>query len=253
MNADQYVQSVVNKYSVDTSPNSAAAIALQQVVPITRAWADKYLSSQSVSGSYAKDTAVTTGTDIDLFISLVSDTPGKLSDLYESLYKYMTASGWTPRRQNVSIGISQNGIHIDLVPGRIQVGYQNVHSLYKSKTGSWIQTNVKLQINTVRDSSRTDEIKAIKIWRDLHKLDITSFYLELLTIRALKGKHAGNLANHVSDVLLYIADSIATSRIVDPANTNNVISDDLTVAAKQKIASQARGSVEEKFWENVIW
>ena len=253
MTPDDYVQSVVDRYTVITTQNSAAASALTKVVPITRAWANNHLASQKISGSYAKGTAVTSGTDIDLFISLNSDTPGTLKEIYESLYDYMNGSGWSPRRQNVSIGITEGGIKIDLVPAKKQSGYQNVHSLYKRKADSWVQTNIKLQIDTIINSSRNNEIKAMKIWRDLHNLDITSFYLELLTIRALKGKHTGNIANHVSEILSFIADSIATARIVDPANTNNVISDDLTTTEKQKIASKARTSRDEKYWESVIW
>lgn len=117
---------------------------------------------------------------------------------------------------------------LDLVPGKIQTGYQNYHSLYKRRTDSWTQTNVKLHIDTVSKSGRVNEIRAVKIWRNLHSLDFPSFFLELVVLEALKGKSTTNLAENVLSALRYIGNSLPTVRILDPSNTNNLISDDMT-------------------------
>jgi hypothetical protein len=192
-------------------------------------------------------------TDIDLFISLKSDVPNNLGEIYESLFKLATEAGWSPRRQNVSIGISYSGTKVDLVPARIQTGYQNYHSLYRSKTKSWTQTNVSLHIATVKNSQRNREIRAIKIWRNLRGLDFPSFYLELTMINALYRRSTVALAENVLNVLRYIADSFTQARVEDPANSNNVISNDLTAQEKNNIASEARKSSQEQYWERIIW
>lgn len=245
---DDYVSRILAKYAV----TSAAEGYYTTLEPYLRNWAGAYLSRTFISGSYAKGTAVKGNTDIDFFISLRSNYPN-LIGMYDSLYQYAKNQGWFPRKQNVSLGIQYLGAKIDLVPGRVQEGYQNWHSLYKSKTASWTQTNVDLQINTVRNSSRTKEIRAIKIWRNLHNLEFPSCYLELVVIEALKYQSVTTLADNVLKALSYISQSITYVRFVDPGNTNNVISDDLTFSQKAALSSAAANSLREPHWEQIIW
>lgn len=250
MSVDQYVRSVLQKYCVNVT---AAQNAAGSIAPYIRQWAGAYLADLHYSGSFAKGTANNIGTDIDLFISIRSTVPENLQQIYDSLFNCALQHGWNPRRQNVSVGTSYAGVKIDLVPGRIQSGYQNRHSLYKNKTRSWTQTDVKFHINKVANSDRIEEIRAIKIWRDLHRLTIPSFYLELFVIEALCGKPRGDVAANVLSALNTIGSSIGTWRIVDPANTNNVISDDMSVAEKNTVAAQARASAGKPYWKDIIW
>ena len=250
MTADQYARSVLAKYAVN---RMAATEAGNAIAPTIRAWAGAYLADLAFSGSYAKGTANNIGTDIDLFISIRSSVPESLQQIYASLFSCAMQHGWNPIRQNVSIGVSYLGLKIDLVPGRIQSGYQNYHSLYKSKTDSWTQTNVKLHIDTVANAHRAEEIRAIKIWRDLHRLSFPSFYLELFVIDALSGKVRGNVASNVLSALSAIGSNLGPKRIIDPANSNNVISDDLTSSEKTAVARQANTSVAKPYWEDIIW
>ena len=243
----------LSRYDVPRGPSSQTEIVAAQLKPALTAWAGKALSQIAFSGSYAKRTGVKGTTDIDLFISLKADTPGTLKDIYENLFSFASAKGWGPRRQNVSIGINGAGIAIDLVPGRIQNGYQNYHRLWMHKKGSWTQTNIALQISTVQTSGRIEEIRALKVWRQNHGLDFPSFYLELTVLDALYRKPQGDLANNVLSVLSYLGESFATARVVDPSNTNNVVSDDLTAAEKKTIVDQAKKSQNESTWANVLW
>jgi hypothetical protein len=50
-----------------------------------------------------------------------------------------------------------------------------------------------------------------------------------------------------------LRDELTTARIVDPANTNNIISDDLTATEKTSIKSAATGSLGKQLWREVIW
>ena len=172
MTGDQYVDSILQKYAGN---RVAAERAAKSIAPLVQRWAGQQLSSIDYSGSFAKNTANNISTDVDIFISLKSSTTESLKHVYESLFSLAQQNGWNPRRQNVSIGTIYSGIKMDLVPGKIQSGYRNVHSLYKRKTDSWTQTNVKSHIDTVAGSGRTKEIRAIKIWRNLHGISFSSF------------------------------------------------------------------------------
>ncbi len=250
MTGDQYVQSVLTKYAVDTASAKSAA---ESIAPALRTWAGEQLSSLEYSGSFAKGTATRLSADVDLFISLKSSTQETLRQIFESLYGLASNQAWSPVRQNVSIRVSWKGKAIDLVPGKIQAGYQNVHSLYKRKSDSWTQTNVSSHIAKVSGSGRTQEIQALKIWRDLHGLSFPSFYLELLLIEGLKYRTLGDLSGNVLHGLGYIAENIGSKRIVDPANTNNIVSDDLSSSEKSAVARQAGISASKQYWKEIIW
>jgi hypothetical protein len=250
MSADEYLTSILQKYAVNAAGAEAAG---QSIYPVIEKWAGSSLLNAEFSGSLAKGTAVSIGTDADIFISLSSSTTDTLSHIYSSLYNAVTNAGYTARKQNVSIGLKSNGYSIDLVPGRRQSQYGNEHSLYLNKTNTWTKSDVKSHIAYVKSSGRTDEIKILKIWRQLHGLDFPSFFLEMTAINALAYARVGNLASNVLTCLDFFRDNIKTVRYIDPANTNNIISDVCTIAEKNIIANQAANSRAQQNWESIVW
>ncbi len=251
MTADQYITSVIEKYAVNTALASPASNAANQVVPVLKTWAGQSLLGIQFSGSYAKGTAISLGTDVDLFISLHCTQPVK--DIYWSLFHYAASHQLQPQAQNVSIRVQSSGVNVDLVPGRKQQGDTEDHSLYKRKKDSWVQTNVAQHIRVVSSSGRADEIRAMKIWRARNHLDFPSFYLELTTIDALKDNRSASFAERILAVLRYLADDFKQARVVDPANTNNIISDDLGPEEKRVIAVAAQKSQAMQKWSEVLW
>ena len=223
------------------------------IYPVLAKWGNKYLNSASFSGSLAKGTGISVSTDADIFLSLSSMTPGTLSDMYSSLYNAVTIAGYTARKQDVSIGVTVNGYSIDLVPGRRQSQYGNDHSLYRNRKDTWTQTNIERHISFINSSNRINEIRILKLWRLRQGLSISSFYLELAVIDALQCARVGNTAANVWCALEHLRDSIETARYIDPANTNNVVSDDFTRSEKTTIAAAASESLKKKTWQEIVW
>jgi hypothetical protein len=250
MSSDKYLQDILKKYEVNVGGAQAAA---NSIYPVISQWGGEYLKSAEFSGSLAKGTAVSNGADADVFLSLSSTTPNTLKEIYDSLHSKMTAAGYNARRQNVSIGLQVNGYSIDLVPGKRQSQFGNDHSLYRSKADSWTKTNVATHISHISNSGRTDEIRVLKIWRNQRSLDIPSFLLELAVIDGLKFARRGNLAENVWNALDFLAKNIQTKRYVDPANTNNVISDDCSSQDKALVAAKAAESRNKRTWEEIVW
>lgn len=253
MTADQYVESILAKYEVPRGSTSPAERLGTVVAGPLRTWAGQQLNALQYSGSYAKETGVHGVSDVDVFISLKADSSNTLKEIYDSLYSLAQREGWSPRQQNVSVGVTVNGTRGDLVPGKVQAGYQNYHSLYLRKKDSWTQTNVSLHVDTVHKSGRLREIRAVKIWRMLHGLDFPSLYLELFVIDALSGRSRTSLADNVLHALRTVGSSLPSTRIVDPANTSNILSDDLTQQEKKGIASLAAQSASQQYWKDIIW
>lgn len=252
MDAEAYIKSIIAKYALTGGRTPEATNAAEHVYQIIKVWANVYLLEVTYSGSSAKGTAIHGIADVDLFISLKPETPGTLAEIYDSLANYNGLKDLNPRRQNVSVGVTYNGHSIDLVPGRKQNGNTTDHSLYRSKAKTWTQTNVAKHISLIQNSGRLDEIRALKIWRAQHRLDFPSFYLELTVLDALHGKRAGSLSSNFVAVLEYLRDKFVASVVIDPVNSNNRLSDDLTVAEKKLIAQKA-GECLKSSWEKAIW
>lgn len=234
-NSDHYLLQVLRREAVPMGAYSPAMKAMVGLYPIIKKWADVHLAGLSPSGSYAKGTAIRSGTDIDLFISLKHDTPFTLEEIYWKLFEYLKGQGFNPRAQNVSIGIRVGGTDIDLVPGRRQNIVGGDHSLYLRKQKSWQKTNVLRHIGYVKMHNRLPETRIIKVWRNQSGFEFPSFYLEMAVIRAMKGAPLMSLSKRVVKVLEFLREGFTDSQFIDPANTNNIISDDLTVTERNII------------------
>ncbi len=254
MTADEYLQSLITKYRSSTGQGSPAYNAGNAIYPIIQQWAGQQLREAYFSGSNAKGTAIHGTTDVDLFISLKSDTQKTLKELFGLLFTKMVQSGYaSARKQNVSIHVVHNGMDVDLVPAVHLGGNSEDHWLYVNKPNrERTKTNVSTHVEFVRNSGRGNEIILTKIWRKNNNLDFPSFYLELAVIEALKYKRSG-LADHFLSVLDYFSNGFLSAQFVDPANTNNIISNDLTDAEKKTIGAQASQSRRQQAWESIVW
>ncbi|TVO59456.1 nucleotidyltransferase [Denitromonas halophila] len=250
MSAEEYLRGLLRKYAVNTKGAEAAG---NKIYPVLEKWSNGFLNKAEFSGSLAKGTGISLSTDADIFLSLSSTTPGTLSDMYETLSKAVSIAGYPVRKQDVSVGTTVDGYSIDLVPGRRQSQYGNEHSLYRNRTGSWTKTDVQTHITLVSGSGRTEEIRILKIWRTLRNLRFPSFYLELAVLAALRYARQGDIAANVWRTLQYLHDNIKTARFIDPANTNNVVSDDCSASEKAAICLQAGASIGKKTWDEIVW
>lgn len=251
MSVDLYLQNILAREHVDNGFFAPARNVQAALMPVLMEWAGIYLDNVSPSGSFAKGTANRSGTDIDLFVSLSQNTPETLRDIYNKLFARMQEKGFTPKKQNVSINVRVNGYDVDLVPARRQDGYSQDHSLYRRKADTWTKTNVATHIRDVSQSGRTQEIRIVKLWRNQKGLDFPSFYLELTVINALSGAR-GSLSQNVWKVFEYLRDNFPNARVVDLANTNNVISDDLTAAEKASVRAAAVRALAASDWNQIV-
>lgn len=252
LTADQYVRGILQQRSRNVSEQILKK-ALDQVVPHVKTWANRFLLNLSLSGSYAKKTAIGSGSDIDLFISLSPDTPETLAEIYQTLFNTMQGAGLNPRKQNVSIGLNVGGVKIDLVPGKQQKPNAHDHSLYLRKADSWRKTNIQQHISYITASGCIEEIRAIKCWRDCQQLEFPTFNIELAVIKALQGKSQGQLASNVMAVFNYLSKDFVAATLVDPANTNNIVSGDMTLAEKKAVAQAGTNALQATNWNQILW
>ncbi|HEY5368355.1 MAG TPA: nucleotidyltransferase [Hanamia sp.] len=256
--SDNYLLSILQKYK----PHDISiyeVYSIPELKGIIKTWASKCFIEITNSGSRAKGTAISIASDVDYLVSLSNDCPDTLKDIYNSLFNTIKSRYTIVRKQNVSVRVKVSDLEIDITPARKLPGNTNNHNLYVSKQETWKQTNIQKHINDVSQSGRLNEIKILKIWRELNQLDFPSIYLEYLLIDGiLSGKSKDNdyLARNVWYVLEQLSKDMANplfSRIVDPANSANILSDLLAQTEKNKIIAKAKISASQQYWSNIIW
>jgi predicted nucleotidyltransferase len=252
MSNQEYFQNVLLKYRSVIDELIAEQIRKQIESQLTQ-WGNGAIKEIKLSGSYAKKTNTSLSSDFDIFISFTSSTTQPIKEIYVLLETKLKSLYPDVRRQNVSLGLTINGKKVDIVPAKNHSGNTNDHWLYSTKKDSYFQTNIHKQINIIYLCNRPNEIKLTKIWSKLHKLDFPSIYIELMVIDALNGCAINNFEPNFQKVLEHIANNLETRRIVDPANTANVISDSLTQQEKKIIALKAKEGYDSKSWSGVIW
>jgi hypothetical protein len=191
---------------------------------------EKYLESVKLAGSHAKGTDLR-DSDIDLFLSYSPNTPAPLSAIQTSL-----ADHFHGQVRNVSVRIAYRGMSVDLVPSQRS---ETCDTLWQARFNTSLKTDIDKQIRYVRNSGLIDEILALKIWRRRHALRFPSFLMELATIHARPRDFRA--------LLHFLATDFPTTRLLDPANSDNVVSDLLTEVEKLRIARRAEMSLGAPF------
>lgn len=254
-----YLLQILQKYQARDITNYSLGISQLKITLQT--WAGSCFVEIKNSGSRAKNTAISLASDVDYVVSLKSgcnENSGGLKSIYDTLYTKLKSSYTAVRKQNVSFRIMIGNLEVDVTPARKHSGNTNNHWIYVSKKDTWQQTNIQKHIIDIFNSGRTNEIKLLKVWRELNKLDFPSIYLEYLLVNSIllnKSKDLSNLSNNVSYIFTELAKDISNplyARIVDPANTTNILSDLLNQTEKIKIINAAKVAIQSA-WTQVYY
>ncbi len=203
------------------------------------------------AGSFGKKTMVRARYDLDIVIYWPQGITDTLKGIYNAVGDVLKQHYKVVNSKTVSWELPfEGGFHIDVVPGRALDANYYEANLYRTDTKTSLKTSLKKHIDTVRGSGRTDAIRLVKLWRIKKAVPFKkSFLLEMLTIEACKGIPVANVADQVWATLTYIRDNIIGCNVLDPANSNNSLSDDLTAADRQKICEAAAAAINNRSWE----
>jgi hypothetical protein len=218
------------------------------------------------SGSYKKKTAVNIKFDMDLVIPFKRDGSETLQNNFESLYKYFDTeyrkkdnSLLEVKPQKVAIGlmfrIENHFLDLDIVPGREIDNYEkdgNLNLFVNLQMGvyakaTYLKTNIQKQIDNISGNfSARQIIQLFKVWKRRNNQTAKSFVIELVSIKALESYSGSpDLWSKLEHSIVFIRDNIKTIKLVDPGNSNNVISDSLDDFQKQVISDSMKWMLED--------
>jgi len=249
---DQYAAAIVEKHRVVVDSGSASHRAADAVIPLLKQWGKQYLLGITLSGAYAKNTAVALSSHVDVLIALKPVPNMEMKTVFWNLFEFLSDHGLRPHTKTVSMQIESQKMKVDLIPACREKGSSR-NLLFNRKADAPVETDIAQHIHLIANSGRQQEICAFKIWRERHSLDFPSMCLELTVLRALEGERFGQIAENVLTVLRFLGSRLEQLTVLDPANGKNILSDDLSPSAKQAIAKAARDALYDENWKKIIW
>lgn len=247
---DQYTASIVEKYRVALEEGSPSHRVADEIVPLVKQWGQGYVRGITISGAYAKNTAIRLCSHVDVLV-LLNPIPGaEIKSVFWRLFEFLTEQNLRASTREVSVRVPCKELPVDLIPSYREGKSGNV--LFNKRSGEAVHTDVGQHVHLVGNSGRQQEICALKIWRERNQLEFPSFLLELAILRALENERFGQLAENIHCALRYLGNRFEKAVICDPANANNIVSKDLSEKAKKSIAKAARDAIYEDNWEKIL-
>ena len=252
MTGHEYLESVLTQQKVLTSTIASMQVTRDTIEATLRTiigWKPRFY----YAGSYGKDTMLAVYHDLDIVVYYPFDTDKILKDIYWETFRALNGT-YTVQQKDVAIRLPyQGGFNVDVVPGRA-LGPDFVYAnLYRSSVDSRLQTSIKVHINTIKNSGLRGTMRLMKLWNVRQGLGLRSFFVELLVARVLNGTQLVGYDKKLVEMFTYIANNIESARIIDPANSNNIISDLIPIATKRHVAARAKAALLARTWNEVVW
>ena len=206
------------------------------------------------AGSFGKKTMIREFFDLDIVVYWPHNCGYSLKGIFIAVGDILKKHWNSPNPKTVAWELRfQGGFHIDVVPGRALDATFRYANLYRRDKDSSLQTSIKVHLDTIRSSGRIDVIRLMKLWRTKRGVPLKkSLALELITIEGCKGLRTDDLEKQMGSALTYVRDNIMTVRIIDPANTNNIISDEIPASDRLQIRAAADSSLKAQYWSQVL-
>ncbi len=247
--ANTFLEDLLKSQELDSEDNSQLEQHEQEVRNFL---AEKFDENPviKIAGSVKKGTAIHESYDLDIVVYFPSSDERSLKQIYDDMVSLLSEE-YTIQPKTSAVRITglqgnedNNDYHIDVVPGRFIKDSEDVflHVSYGDKER--MQTNLKTHIEHVVNSNCEDIIKLVKIWKKRNNVEIRTFVLELFVIKHLEDvSDKSDLENCFITVMSAFRDNQIIG-LVDPANSNNNVSQTMTDSQKEFVASKASETLE---------
>lgn len=198
------------------------------------------------AGSKAKGTMLKESYDLDIVCYFPYTDSRSLKDIHKDVYEYLEKEYKLEKRSSAiriwdlkNSDVSED-YHVDVVPGRFIEGTSDVFLPVTTDERDRIQTNLKTHIDYIKNSGCVEIIRLFKLWKKRNKVNLKTFILEVFIVETLKDFDKKNsLQESVLKVLIDLKHEFPTKRLVDPANSGNVLSEIMTSIEKNIVSNMA--------------
>lgn len=198
------------------------------------------------AGSYEKGTMIRDSYDLDIVCYFPSSDQRSLKEIRQDVTDHLaknyqtTAKASAERITNLKGVLAPASYHIDVVPGRFIENTKDVFIHLAHGDKDRLQTNLKTHISYIAGSGCVPVIRLAKIWCHRNALEVKTFVLEMFVVETLKGaRNKNNLSESFLKVLEAMKDEFKSKQLIDPANSNNIVSQQVDASQKAQVALKA--------------
>ncbi len=260
MTTNQYLWKILEEQELTTDQKDELDNLADEVETHLREQLPDVSMTIKRAGSKAKNTMVCESYDLDLVVYVHSGEEGAgktLEEIFNRVRDELGKKYFTSQKTSAIrlMSTSGNYMHVDVVPGRF---------FDETKTDTWLhrttgdkarlKTNLKVHIVAIRDSGVVSLIRLMKLWAKRNNISIPTFVLELLCVNVASDVKGKNLENQVVHVFEQFRDNVDELDVVDPANSNNGLTEALDSArtAIQSHATWALNYIDNDKWTSVF-
>ncbi len=256
-NSDEHLKKTLSSQNLKNHPALFQNILMHRnhvKEVLSTKFGDRLAAPPEDIGSFFKRTAIISSSDLDIVLPFKRSAYSTLEEMYNdvsnTLGKRFGDNATVIKRTRaieVTFGTDENAVSFDIVPGREISDYKTDKDLnlyvrpdWAWQKGSSFKTNIRLQkrITTNMPEARR-VIRLLKLYRDQNGFDLRSPIIEQAVVEALSGKYGvyysdtENLLNSMS----HLARKLRQKTIVDHANTNNNLIENMSALDKTHIVS----------------
>lgn len=203
-------------------------------------------------GSSLHGTNVGETRKLSLFLSIKKHDLRSIEKVMSDYANYFRYLELDHECKNETLLVNFKETLFELTFGKHKSGTYDFYYLYNPATHSIIVTNPNLHDHEVQESGLQQEIILLKLWRNKLNLDFPSIYLEMVVLKALKFKPKRNLLGQMLRLLHYLKTEFPQDKFYDLSNTNNIVSDCLTVEKKKEISLAAEKSLSQNYINEIL-
>lgn len=205
------------------------------------------------AGSYAKGTMIRDSYDLDIVCYFPSSDPRTLKEIRDDVAEHLSERYLLDRSKasaeriiNLKGAKTPDSYHIDVVPGRFIENTKDVFLNVANGEKERIQTNLKTHIDNIANSGCVPVIRLVKIWSCRNKINIKTFVLELFVVESLRGfQGKDDFQKAFIKVMQAFRDDFGSTQLIDPANTNNIVSKSIDSSHKMTVSSAAEETLRQ--------
>ena len=269
----QYFDALLESQKLTDEDDEIAELKEQRKV-VEDILRDKFWSDPIIryAWSYSKDTMIKELYDLDIIVYFKREEDWDERTLEEIFFAVGDALWDRYKIKYKTSAISliydkddKKDVHIDVVPWRFIEWSNGDAYIYQNDSDKCrLKTNLDTHIEHIRESKEHSAIRLIKLLKVKNAFDIKTFFLELFVIKALESSKNTHIENKLMEVFQYIVDNIETLKLEDPANTNNIISDQVSPSEKERMKDLAQDIISTRntliddeetvsFWGTIFW
>lgn len=251
MTLDKYLESLLASQNLSEQQENDLQAHKKEITEFLR---EKFGNDPVIkyAGSHEKGTMICDRYDLDIVCYFPSSDSRSLKEIREDVSRRLAEKYLLKSKASAEQILDLKGseapidFHIDVVPGRFIEDTKDVflHVAYGDKER--MQTNLKVQIDHIINSGCVPVIRLAKLWVHRNKINIKTFVLELFVVKTLSGyQNKGDLKKGFLKVLEAFKDNFSSTELVDPANTNNVVSQLVDESEKMLVSRAAETAFKE--------